>query len=136
MRMPRLDEDGWELRSAELAHQQNPDTFRIPPLQARQSLRRGQAARLISDIESEDENGGRTIQGERMNVIVTGRFENAYIGLLDDKPASFNPVGNVYLCFGAEIPFLSEHVIDILQPPAEYVEWQLSQEPERRWPRQ
>jgi hypothetical protein len=41
----------------------------------------------------------------------------------------------VYLCFGAEIPFRAEHVIDIDDPPTEHVEWQLGQSPERRWPR-
>ncbi len=44
--------------------------------------------------------------------------------------------GQTTLCMGAELPFLPEHVIDIGDPPAEYVEWQLGQEPERRWPRQ
>jgi hypothetical protein len=42
----------------------------------------------------------------------------------------------VYLCLGAEIPFLAEHVIDIDTPPQDYADWQLSQNPERIWPRQ
>jgi hypothetical protein len=135
MRLARLETDYWELRSGEVSHAENPDQFWIPPLEQRQSLKRGQAARLIFDIESEDENGQPVLQGERMWVIVSEKCGEYYIGLLDNQPASFEPADDVYLCFGAEIPFLSEHVIDIGDPPEEYSNWQLSQEPERKWPR-
>jgi hypothetical protein len=70
-----------------------------------------------------------------MWVIVSERQDGYYIGLLDNQPASFEPSDDVYLCFGAEIPFSPEHVIDIADPPQEYVAWQLSQKPERIWPR-
>ncbi len=59
-----------------------------------------------------------------------------YIGILDNIPATFDPSDSTYLCFGAEIPFGPEHVIDIGDPPADYVEWQLRQKPERVWPRE
>src|SRR5262245_10109056 len=135
MRLPSLENDGWQLRSAELSHQQHPDTFWIPPLSQRQNLRRGQAAKIIIDIESRDEQGVVQSGGERMWVIVAERVGDFYIGILDNQPASLEPSGNVYLCFGAEIPFLPMHVIDIRDPPPEYAEWQLGQEPARRWPR-
>ena len=67
-----------------------------------------------------------------MWVLVAERLGGGYIGILDSQPASVERSDNVYLCFGAEIPFFPEHVIDIADPPAEYVEWQLSQPPERR----
>jgi len=135
MRLPTIDRDYWELRSAEESHRRHPERFWIPPLEARQNLRRGQAAKLIFDIQTEDEHGNTTVGGERMWVIVTERVGDFYIGLLDNQPASVEPDENVYLCFGAEVPFLPEHVIDINDPPDKYVQWQLSQPPERYWPR-
>ena len=135
MRLPDIESDSWELRSGEAAHQAHPDTFWIPPLEARQNLKRGQAAKLIFDMEAEDEHGDIMVQGERMWVIVAERYDDYYIGILDNQPSSIEVTDKVYLCFGAEIPFLPEHVIDIGNPPEEYVEWQLSQEPECRWPR-
>jgi hypothetical protein len=70
-----------------------------------------------------------------MWAIVSEQIGDVYIGILDNQPASIEAANDVHLCFGAEIPFLAEHVIDIGQPPEEYVQWQLSHSPERRWPR-
>jgi hypothetical protein len=136
MRLPSFERDFWQLRSAEQSHREHPDTFWIPPLERRQGLKRGQSARLIFDIEGQDEDGAVEVQGERMWVIVAERIGDTYIGILDNQPASIEPSENVYLCFGAEIPFLPEHVIDIGEPPADYAEWQLRQQPARRWPRE
>jgi len=135
MRLPSLTHDYWTLRSGEDAHRRNPDTFWIPPLDDRINLEIGQAAKLIFDIEIEDESGQRSTQGERMWVIVAEKIGDYYIGILDNQPATFDPSDEVYLCFGAEIPFLAEHVIDIANPPQDHVQWQLSQAPERQWPR-
>jgi len=135
VRLAELSRDFWELRSGEESARKNPDKFQIPPLDARKALKRGHAAKLIFEIESEDEGGKVVIQGERMWVIVLEQVGPYYIGILDSKPASVEPSDNVYLCFGAEIPFLPEHVIEIASPPTEYVEWQLGQKPERKWPR-
>lgn len=135
MRLASREKDYWELRSAEKSHAANSDKFWIPSLENRQNLKRGQAARLIFDIESLDENDEVVIQGERMWTIVAERISDYYIGILDNQPVSFEPTANTYLCFGAEIPFLPEHVIDIADPPQDYVDWQLSQPPERKWPR-
>ena len=112
----------------------NPDTFWIPSRNDRENLRRGQAAKLVFDIETDDA-GKVVVGGERMWVIVAEKHEDTYIGILDNQPASVEPGETVYLCFGAEIPFRAEHVADIGDPPAEYVEWQLGQVPERHWPR-
>ena len=136
MRLPTRGRDFWELRSGEASHRANPATFWLPPLEERRNLRRGQAARLIFDIEAENEAGNIEVQGERMWVIVSERCGDYYIGILDDQPVSIEPAEGVYLRFGAEVPFLPEHVIDIADPPPEYAEWQLGQEPERRWPRE
>lgn len=73
------------------------------------------------------------VQGERMWVIVAERCGEGYIGILDNQPASFERRQEGDLCYGAEVPFLPAHGIDIASPPTEYVEWQLSQEPQQRW---
>lgn len=135
MRLACHQKDYWELRSGEESHANNPEEFWIPSLEQRQNIKRGQAARLIFDIESVDENDQVVIQGERMWTIVAEKIGDYYIGILDNQPASFEPIDNIYLCFGAEILFLPEHIIDIADPPQDYVDWQLSQPPERKWPR-
>jgi hypothetical protein len=136
MRLASLDRDFWQLRSAEQSLHEHPTSFRIPPLERRQDLRRGQAARLIFDIEGRNEDGEIEVQGERMWVIVAERCGDVYIGILDNQPASIEPSEDVYLCFGAEVPFFPEHVLDVGEPPVEYVEWQLGQPPARQWPRE
>src|SRR4029450_2470717 len=104
MRLPRIDTDSWELRSAEESHRLNPDTFSIPPREAREGLRRGQAARLIFDIETDD--GGRmVVGGERMWVIVADKQGDTYIGILDNQPATVEPGERVYLASGRRYPF-------------------------------
>ena len=136
MRLPTLKEDFWQLRSAEESRRANPQAFHIPPLEERQQLKRGHAAKLIFDIEAVDEAGNPSVGGERMWVIVSGRHGDFYLGILDSQPASIVPGEDVYLCFGAEIPFKAEHVIEIAEPPKNYVDWQLSQAPERLWPKE
>lgn len=135
MRLATFARDFWQLRSGELSHREHPETFWIPPLEHRKSLKRGQSARLIFDIEGEDDDGNPEVQGERMWVTISEQIGDYYIGILENQPACFDPREDFYLRMGAEIPFSAEHVIDIADPPADYVEWQLGQEPERRWPR-
>jgi hypothetical protein len=134
MRLATLERDFWQLRSGEQAHREHPETFWIPPLAQRQSLVRGQAVKLVFEIEGQ-ENGAIVVQGERMWVIVAEKIGAVYIGILDNKPACLEPLDKVFLCFGAEVPFLAEHVVDIAQPPQEYIDWKLGQAPERTWPR-
>jgi hypothetical protein len=135
MRLPSLEQDRWQLRSGEESHRRYLDSFPIPPLKKRQGLKRGQAAQLIFDIAAQDATGNTVVGGERMWVIVAERLGDFYVGILDNKPASFEPGDDVYLCFGAEVPFRAEHVIATADPPKQYADWQLGQPPERRWPR-
>jgi len=116
MRLPSIETDYWELRSAEAAHAKYGDEFWLPPLEERQNLKRGQAARLIFDIEINNE-GTIEIQGERMYVIVSEKIGDTYIGILDNQPACSDFEDNVYLRLGVEVPFLAEHVIDIENLP-------------------
>ena len=135
MRLATFERDFWQLRSGEASHRDHPKTFALPPLEQRQSLRRGQAAKLIFDIETEDESGKTVLTGERMWVIVAERIGEMFIGILDNQPTCVTPDDTSYLRFGVEIPFAPEHVIEIAEPPPSYAEWQLSQPPERIWPR-
>jgi uncharacterized protein YegJ (DUF2314 family) len=134
MRQASIKTDYWELRSAEASHAKYGEQFWVSPLNQRQNLQRGQAVRLVFDIEVRNE-GKLAIVGERMWVIVKEKTDDTYIGILDNQPTCSNFEDNVYLCLGAEIPFKAEHVIDIATPPQEHSDWQLSLAPERIWPR-
>ena len=57
MRLPSLEQDYWQLRSGEQLHHEHPDTFWIPPHDARAQLHIGQAAKLYFEIEAETESG-------------------------------------------------------------------------------
>ncbi|WP_233635821.1 hypothetical protein [Hymenobacter setariae] len=134
MRKPTIQTDYWELRSAEASHAKYGDTFWIPALEARQTIARGQAARLLFDIEVDNE-GEIDVVGERMWVIVKEKIGDTYIGILDNQPACLDFEDAFYLRLGAEVPFLAEHVIDIDTPPQDHSDWQLSLETERILPR-
>ena len=134
MRLASFFFDHWELRDGEKCHSKNPDNFWIPKLNKRKSLRRGDAAKLIFATSCEDEDGNIIIQGERIFVIVSEVIDNKYLGILDSQPLCIEKgQDDVYLCFGAEIPFSPKHVIDIDRPPEDYIEWQLGQPPSRKW---
>jgi hypothetical protein len=134
--MATVDADLWCLRSAEESHRAHPDRFWIPAKDDRERLTPGQGVKLIFDISVSDENGSVTLLGgERMWVIVTERIGDAYIGILDNEPASLDPAADHYLRLGAEIPFRAEHVIDIGSPAVDYVARRFSQKPPRVWPR-
>jgi hypothetical protein len=135
MRLPTLEKNYWHLLSGEQLHHDHPDSFWIPPRDDREQLRIGQAVKLYFEIQSETDAGETTLSSERMWVIVAERVSDGYIGILDNQPASIESSDEVYLCFGAEIPFFPEHVIDIADPPTDYVQWQLAQPPERQWRR-
>lgn len=136
MELASFEKDYWQLRDGERSHEAHPETFWIPSLDARSSLKVGDAAKIILEIECEDEDGTISIESERGYVIVSEVVGNQYIGILDFQPLCVDKdQENVYLCFGAEIPFSPEHVIDINRPPDDYIEWQLGMKPERIWQR-
>ena len=135
VRLADLATDFWTLRSGEASHEQHPDRFWIPPIEERGGLRRGDAAKLIFDIEGFNPDGSVAVEGERMWVIVSEVVGNLFVGILDSQPACLDPESDAYLRFGVEVPFAPEHVIDIASPPEDYVEWQLGLAPERTWPR-
>ena len=133
VRMATFGADNWQLRSGEASHAASPQTFSIPSATERLRLTRGKAVKLIFEVEVEHPDGSLIIEAERMWVIVRDVLPDGFIGILDNKPASFDPADDVYLRFGCEVPFAAEHVIDIADPPQGYVDWQLGQPPEQIW---
>jgi hypothetical protein len=135
MRLPSLEKDYWALASGEERHAESSDSFWIPPLSKRQSLKVGQAAKLIFEIESENEEGGIERDCERMWVVVSEIKPPYYIGRLINKPATIDEDEGFYLKLDVEVPFLPEHVINIDQPPEEFLKSLFSEEPKGVWPR-
>ena len=135
MRLPSLEKDYWALVPGEARHTESPDSFWIPPLSERQSLKVGQAAKLIFEIESENEEGKVEKVCERMWVVVSEIDSPYYIGRLTNQPATFDENEEFYLQLDAEVPFLPEHVIDIDQPPEEFLRALFSEQPKGVWSR-
>src|SRR5215510_6255854 len=131
MRQPNLAEHYWQLESAEARHAAYPEEFSIPTRAERENLRRGQAAKLLFELEGEA--SGATVDRivERIWVLVVERVGDRYIGVLDNQPLALEPAPNVYLVEGAEIPFGPEHVIDIAEPPPEWISERLGRPPTR-----
>ena len=134
VRLPSLDNDGWELESGEQRHAAAPTQFWIPSAADRNALTRGKAVKVIFLIEGLEEDGTTSVQGERMWLLVTGRRDGYYVGLLDNSPALVDGDDDFHLVRGAEIPFGPEHVIDIQDPPADYLAARLATPVARRWP--
>jgi hypothetical protein len=134
MRIPTLEQDYWALVSGESRHAESPDNFWIPALSERQSLRRGDAAKLIFEIETESE-GGIERDCERMWVIVSEVAAPYFIGRLTSTPVTVEENDDFYLKVDVEVPFLPEHVIDIDHPPRAFLDALFSEKPRNVWPR-
>ena len=70
-----------------------------------------------------------------MWVLVAERVSDGYIGILDNRRAALEGEPGAYLVEGAEIPFWPEHVIEIAEPPPEWIAERLGRPPTRHWPR-
>ena len=119
LRLARIDEDGWELESGEGRHARHPETFWIPSREERETLRVGHAAKLLFRIESVGTDGTIDRGVERMWVIVARRTQGAYVGVLDSEPKGIESSSR--LAPGIELLFLPEHIVDIDEPPLDYV---------------
>ena len=135
MRFPNIETDYWTIISAEDRHRSYPNTFLIPPLAERRSLQIGDAAKLIFEIESEDEFGEVSRQFERMWVIVSEVRPLYYIGRLDNMPVGDCENSAFYPSESVEVPFLPVHIIEIGHPPATYVAELFATVPKKIWPR-
>jgi hypothetical protein len=113
-----IDRDGWTLRSGEERQARHPETFRLPDRRERDSLRPGDAAQLLFEIETKE--AGRVVDRgvDRLWVIVKARTERGYRGVLDSDPGRADALS---LRPGTEVHFRPEHVIAIGRPPDGYV---------------
>lgn len=117
-RLASLDLDGWELESGERRQSDYGESFWLPTRTERENIRPGQSVRLLFQIEATDENGDVEIGVERMWAIVLGRVGDYYRAVLDNQPAAIEAG---YLDEGTEFLFTAEHVIDIGDPPEDYL---------------
>jgi hypothetical protein len=113
-RLATAELDGWYLESGVAKSELYPKTFTIPTEQERRSVSKGYLVKLVFEIALlDEENDNQEIFfGERMWVEVSHSDGPYIIGALNNTPASFE--GDHYLRPGAEIIFLPEHIIDII----------------------
>lgn len=135
MRLPTLEEDFWALESGEDRHAAYPESFEIPSAADRALLKRGDAAKLLFNIECVDEHGNVGVEVERMWVVISEVSAPYYIGYLTNKPMSVEPDSDFYLVQDVEVPFLAEHIIEIDRPPDRFLDLLFSEPPRRSWPR-
>ncbi|TCI11486.1 DUF2314 domain-containing protein [Dyella soli] len=94
----------------EVAHAAAPETYWIPSLADRLSIRPGDLAKIRFYIRVAEEGGEVVDLGERMWVQVTGRLDDWYRGELDNQPSCTDDITP-----GLEVWFQSRHVINILR---------------------
>ncbi len=135
MRFPTIEFDYWTLVSGEARHASAAESFLIPSFDQRMRLQRGDAAKLIFEIESQDEDQEISRDCERMWVVLSEVTGDCFIGRLVNSPISTENDSDFYLSLDVEIPFLPEHVIEIGHPPKEYLDALFSEGPKKSWPR-
>lgn len=113
-----IEDCGWCLVNAELRAREQPE-FVMPDRSRREALMVADAAKLLFDIESRDGDAIIDRGVDRMWVIVKQRTEGGYIGVLDSHPDYGE---TVLLRQGTEVIFGPEHIIEISQPPLDYLE--------------
>jgi len=62
MQLANFKDDYWQLRNGEESHRKNPESFWIPELEKRKSLKVGDAAKVILEIECENDDGELIIE--------------------------------------------------------------------------
>jgi hypothetical protein len=114
---PTIEVDGWTLLSAE-EHQARHPTFELPDRSQRESLKPGDSAKLLFDIETRK--GGEVLDRgvDRMWVIVKKRLDRGYLGVLDSDPGLAE---NLNLRPGFDVVFTAENIIAIDHPPEDYI---------------
>lgn len=102
------EKDGYELEDGEAMHAAAPDTFFLPSLEERTSLKQGDLVKLVFRIHVEADDGELGCEVERMWVIVQGRQQSHYLGTLDNDPYCTEEMK-----VGMKLAFLPKHVIQI-----------------------
>jgi len=104
-----FDDDGWTVSDGEVAHQNSPETFEIPPYEERNTLEIGDWAKLRFLFFAIEING-TPINGERMWVEVVVQQGDFYKGVLINSPVFLEA-----LQYGDVVWFEPRHVIDIVR---------------------
>jgi hypothetical protein len=112
-RLPSIEFDGWELVSGVAMNERHPDTYTIPSAEQRAAVVASDFVKLGFEIsvENPDSDDGFEINGERMWVRIEGSYGPYLWGKLANHPLDGEEHGLVH---GAEIVFLPEHIIDIV----------------------
>jgi hypothetical protein len=131
-REPALDTDLWELASAEHRNRRSEGAFGIPPIEQRDALEHGDLANLLFTILTDDDDGEAEVVEERMWALVTERRGDHFLGRLVNQPVSVDSRRH-YLTQGAEIPFRSEHVVEIRRWEPSDIDDFLANTLHRRW---
>lgn len=121
-----LEHSGWAIESAEERHARSPETFEIPSLEERTSLRVGSGAKLLFWVL--DRAGDQVApQCERMWVVVESVEDEEYVGVLASSPAS----SDAAVRRGSHVRFQPEHVCDLEadQPGVGYLRELLAEGP-------
>jgi hypothetical protein len=107
--MPTLDEDGWELESAEERNVQYPH-FQIPDREERANLGPGRRVKLLFLFL--DHSAPTPLAScERMWVTITGVRDSQYVGVLESMPST-----SEVLKEGDVVEFDPEHIAAIMIP--------------------
>ena len=113
-----IENFGWAITSAVARNRAFPDTFQIPPEKRRNSLKRGEAAQVLFEIETRVD-GIIVDRGvDRMWLIIISVLSDGYRGVLDSEPGYAE---NLQLYRGDLIEFKAENICKIDQPPQEFL---------------
>jgi hypothetical protein len=113
-RLSLIDFDGWQLISGVAMNERHPNTFSIPTTEQRAKVIPSDFVKLGFEVAEEDleSDAGVSTFNERMWVQVKGAYGPYLWGTLSNTP-SFDRA-DIGLEFGAEIVFLPEHILDIV----------------------
>ena len=108
MKLPTYENDHYVLDDGEACYLEYPDTYWIPDLKERESLKVDDIVQLV--FRMEETKGSDDISVERMWVQITGKQQEFYSGFLANKPG-----GSDCVVPGQTVYFNACHVIDIYE---------------------
>ena len=104
----------WWLDDAERLHQENPESFFIPPESKRKGLLEGDDVKLIFRFDAIETEPGFETNGERMWVRVKEVGDGSYLGELLNDPQHIRDLPR-----GSLVAFKPQHVAAFAYPPDE-----------------
>ena len=83
-----LEKYGWELESARVRHEQNPDSFEIPDEEELHNLKEDDWVKLLFLFWEDDKPENNVVSCERMWVSIVEFDGDTIYGQLENKPAT------------------------------------------------